>query len=156
MQDATNHIWMRALAAGAVGALTLTAVHQLAKRVSSNAPRMDVLGERAIARSVEALRRTPPAQPALHRWALAGDLLANSAYYSLIACGREPRVWARAVPLGLAAGVGALLVPQPMGLGHPPHSEQLSNQAMTVSWYLLGALATALTFNVATRRTGQH
>jgi hypothetical protein len=77
--------------------------------------------------------------PGLHRAALAGDLLANSAYYSLAT------TWTRGAVLGLAAGIGALVLPQRMGLGDPPHSELLSNKLMTVAWYTLGGLAAAWT-----------
>lgn len=106
---------------------------------------MDVLGGRAIARTIQATGGTPPPASTLRRWALAGDLLANSAYYSLVACGRDAHVWRRAVVLGMAAGLGALLLPPHIGLGDPPHSERPANQIMTVAWYLLGALATAAT-----------
>src|SRR3954447_6028938 len=41
-----------AVASGAAGALALTAVHQLARRRVRRAPRMDVLGMRAIARGL--------------------------------------------------------------------------------------------------------
>jgi hypothetical protein len=135
--------WGEAFAAGAVGAAALTCVHQLAQRVTDDAPRMDVLGERAIGRVLEAAGASPPAQPSLHRWALAGDLIANSAYYSLVACGRRAHLWQRAVALGLAAGAGALVMPRPLGLGAPPRSDHVSNQVMTLAWYLVGALAAA-------------
>jgi len=143
MKDPQTNDWTRSFAAGAIGAVTLTSVHQLARQLTSNAPRMDVLGERAITRSIRAAGGDPPPQHVLHRWALAGDLLANSAYYSLVACGRQARVWPRAVVLGLAAGAGALVLPPRMGLGEPPNSEHLSNRVMTVAWYLAGALAAA-------------
>jgi hypothetical protein len=52
-------------------------------------------------------------------------------------------VWPRAVALGLAAGIGALVLPRRLGLGDPPRSFRPANQVMTVAWYLLGALATA-------------
>lgn len=145
--------WGSALAAGACGAAALTAVHQLARRVTDDAPRMDVVGERAIARSLELRGAAVPPQPRLHRWALAGDLMANSAYYSLIACGREPHVWRRAVALGLAAGAGALLLPRPLGLGDPPKSDHLANQIMTVAWYVVGALVAAAAGQVQRRRS---
>src|SRR3954464_6061259 len=118
MDDQRIQNWTDAWVAGLAGAAALTAVHQMARRVTDDAPRMDVLGERAIARSIAAAGGTPPARPArprraaggtppagpaLHRWALAGDLLCNSAYYSLIACGRRARVWERAALLGIAA-----------------------------------------------------
>jgi hypothetical protein len=145
--------WGRALAAGACGAATLTAVHQFARRVTDEAPRMDVLGERAIARTLAARGTPVPPQPALHRWALAGDLVANSAYYSLVVCGREPRVWRRAIALGLAAGAGALLLPRPLGLGEAPRSDHMANQVMTVAWYVIGALAAAAAGEAQRRRS---
>lgn len=135
--------WGSALLAGACGAVALTAVHQLARRVTDEAPRMDVLGERAITRGLQAAGSPVPPPARLHRWALAGDLLANSAYYSLVACGRDPHVWRRGVALGLAAGAGALVLPRPLGLGDAPKSDHLANQIMTVAWYLVGGLTAA-------------
>ena len=99
MEQTLTRDWSSALAAGVCGAVALTALHQLARRVTDDAPRMDVLGERAIARTVRAAGGTLPMQPTLHRWALAGDLVANSAYYrwSPVAaaptCGRAPSRW---------------------------------------------------------------
>src|SRR5690242_12815108 len=71
------------LAGGAAGAVALTLVHEAARRTLPDAPRMDVLGERAIAAGVRAAGGEPPPEPQLHRAALAGDLVANTAYYSL-------------------------------------------------------------------------
>jgi hypothetical protein len=143
MNDAHTVQWSRAFAAGTVGAATLTAIHQLARAVSDDAPRMDVVGSRAVVRSIEAAGGTVPSMQAVEGMALAGDLVCNSAYYSLIACGRRAHVWPRAVALGLAAGIGAIVLPRRMGLGDPPHSHRRDTQVMTVAWYLLGALATA-------------
>src|SRR5829696_10085334 len=111
MENSPLKDWSRSFASGLVGAVALTSVHQLARRVTDAAPRMDVLGERAIGRAVTAAGGTIPSQAALHQWALAGDLLANSAYYSLVTCGRDAHMWTRAVGLGLAAGIGALVLP---------------------------------------------
>ena len=132
-----------AAVSGFTGALALTAVHQLAQYISADAPRMDVVGRRAIAAGLEAAGRPVPDEPTLQRWALAGDVLSNSLYYSMIACGRRPRVWARGAALGLAAGVGALVLPRQMGLGAPPRSYSAANQVMTVAWYTLGGLVAA-------------
>ena len=143
MEDHIFQDWGTALAAGACGAVALTAVHQLAQRVTNDAPRMDVLGERAIARTVKAAGGTLPLQPKLHRWALAGDLVANSLYYSIVACGRDAHIWTRGIALGLAAGAGALVLPRRLGLGDAPKSDHLPNQLMTVAWYLIGGLAAA-------------
>jgi hypothetical protein len=135
--------WSSALLAGICGAVALTTVHQLARRVSSDAPRMDVLGERAIAKTIRAAGGQVPAEPVLNRWALAGDLIANSAFYSLVACGRHAQMWQRGVAMGLIAGAGALMLPRRLGLGDAPKSDHLGNQVMTVAWYLIGGLAAA-------------
>ncbi len=132
MDDKTNSL-ASSLTAGLCGAAALTAIHQLATRVTDDAPRMDVLGERAISRGLEAAGKGVPPQPVLHRWALVGDLLANSAYYSLVAAGDPAHHWRRGAALGLAAGAGALVLPRPMGLGDPPKSDSFANKIMTVS-----------------------
>jgi hypothetical protein len=138
-----NTSWSQALTAGAAGAAVLTAVHQAAQAFTPDAPRMDVVGRRAIAAGLESAGVTPPDEPTLQRWALGGDLVANSIYYSVIACGKPSGVWRRGLLLGVAAGVGALLLPQRMGLGAPPRSDSVANQIMTVAWYTIGGLVTA-------------
>jgi len=121
-----------AILSGMAGAAALTAVHQAAQRVTDSAPRMDVVGMRAIGKAT-------PENPALYNMALAGDLVFNSAYYSMAT------TWTRGAALGIIAGIGALVLPQKLGLGQPPRSELLSNQVMTVAWYLIGGLAAAWT-----------
>ena len=134
-----------AILSGMAGAAALTAVHQAARMVTDSAPRMDVVGVRASARGKDAAigsEITPLAtteNPALYNMALAGDLVFNSAYYSMAT------TWTRGAALGLLAGIGALVLPQRLGLGQPPKSELLSNQVMTVAWYLVGGLAAAWT-----------
>ena len=142
-----------ALLSGMAGAAALTAVHQAARMVSDNAPRMDVVGMRAIARGRDAATYEPAGSgehPSLYNMALAGDLLFNSAYYSLAT------TWARGAALGLLAGFGALLLPKRMGLGDPPGSEHVSNQIMTVAWYVVGGLAAAWTAQCLAERHGEH
>ena len=134
----------RSLTSGAIGALGLTVLHELARRRVSNAPRMDLMGIRALRRMSPKLHEPHVSSERLHTVALAGDLMCNSLYYAAIP-GRTPTsTWTRAAVLGLAAGFGALLLPEPMGLGPPPHSDRRSNQAMTVAWYAAGAAATAV------------
>jgi len=128
------------LVSGMAGAVALTAVHQAARAVTDSAPRMDVVGMRALSRGVQAVGAgTPDMHKGLYRATLAGDLICNSAYYSLATS------YTRGAVMGLAAGIGALLLPERVGLGAPPRSELLSNQVMTVAWYVLGGLAAAAT-----------
>jgi hypothetical protein len=128
------------LVSGMAGAVALTAIHQAAKAVTADAPRMDVVGMRALVRGADrADADLPETHKGLYRAALAGDLICNTAYYSLATS------YTRGAAMGLLAGVGALVLPQRLGLGAPPRSELLSNQVMTVAWYLLGGLAAAAT-----------
>ena len=114
--------------------------------ITDHAPRMDVVGMRALARGADAADVNVPRDNRLYNMTLAGDLIFNSAYYALAT------TWMRGAALGLAAGIGALVLPQKIGLGSPPKSELLSNQIMTVSWYLLGGLTAACTAQYLARR----
>lgn len=128
------------IVSGLAGAAALTAVHQAARAVTDSAPRMDVLGMRALSTRASREEATAPgSHKGLYRAALAGDLLFNSAYYSLA------RTYKRGLAMGVLAGVGALVLPQRLGLGAAPKSELLSNQLMTVAWYTIGGLVAAAT-----------
>lgn len=128
------------LISGAAGAVALTAVHQAARAVTDSAPRMDVVGMRALARGATAAgTEAPRTHAGLYGATLAGDLIANTMFYSLAT------TYTRGTVLGLMAGIGALVLPERMGLGVPPKSELLSNRVMTIAWYLVGGLAAAAT-----------
>jgi hypothetical protein len=130
-----------ALLSGLAGATALTAVHQIARAVTDSAPRMDVVGMRALARGINAAGGEAQRSRGLYGATLAGDLISNTAYYSLAT------TYTRGAVMGILAGIGALVLPARMGLGDPPHSERLSNKVMTVAWYTLGGLAAACTAN---------
>jgi hypothetical protein len=120
------------------------------------APRMDVLGMRAIARGARRVGKRPPTGRTLYRATLAGDLLSNTAYYSAVALGGR-HAGRTGAALGIAAGIGALLLPPAMGLGHPPHAHAWSNRLMTVAWYTLGGLAAGCTYQqLQAQRRASH
>ena len=123
MENAHLENWKTAFAAGLAGAVALTGAQHLARKLT---------------------RAQLPVEPSLYRMALAGDIVANSAYYSLIACGRDPRIWTRAVTMGVGAGVAALALPHRLRLGDPPRAST-ATRIMTIAWYLAGALTTAAT-----------
>lgn len=136
---------LQALGSGVAGAVALTVIHQTAKRVTDKAPRADILGMRAIARTVRRTGGEPPPDDRLFWWSLLGDLVSNSLYYSLAGVGSGDKAWMRGGLLGLGAGVGAVALPGPLGLGTRPTNRTRSTQLMTVAWYLAGGLAAAAT-----------
>ena len=133
---------IRALGGGTVGALALTGLHELTRRTVPHAPRMDVMGMRALSRTVRALGRRPARGGRLYRQTLWGDLLSNSLYYSLAAAA-GPRAAGRGLLLGAAAGVGAAALPPVLGLGRSPGSRWPATPLMTVALYTAGGLAAA-------------
>ncbi len=132
--------------AGVAGAGALTLAHQVARAVTPDAPRMDVLGMRALRGAYRQLGVGPGSDRTLARQALAGDMVANSAYYALVGVGSRESVWARGLALGLLAGLGAVMLPKPLGLGDPPNAHLPSTQLMTIAWYVLGGLTAAAAF----------
>lgn len=143
---------VKALASGAVGAGVLTLIHESARRSVPRAPRMDVVGMRAIDRVMAWMNVALLNRPGLRRAAFAGDLVGNTLYYSAVV-GRTPRdTWRRGLMLGAVAGVGALALPERIGLGTPPDSASRSNQLMTIAWYVIGGLAAAAAANAFRNR----
>ena len=142
-----------ALLSGAAGAAALTLVHETARRSLADAPRMDVLGERAIAAGLRAAGTEPP-EPALHDLALAGDLVSNAAYYALVGLGGAEGAVSRGALLGLAAGLGAVYLPGPLGLGSAPSRRTPQTAAMTVAWYALGGLVAGAVYRGLRDRNG--
>ncbi len=143
-------VW-KALGSGLVGASALTLVHEMARRWVPEAPRMDILGMRTIARVMRRAKLEPPEPDTLHTVTLAGDIVSNALYYSLIGLGSRRDAWLRGILLGLAAGIGALALPGLLGLGTAPSNQTNATRAMTVAWYTAGAFVAAATYLRLTR-----
>lgn len=143
------------LMAGAAGAGALTLVHQTARLATPYAPRMDVLGMRAIRGARSRLGLEHRSDHDLEREALAGDMLANTAYYALIGAGGRGSAWTRGLGLGLVAGLGAVFLPRHLGLGDPPNADRPATQLMTIAWYVVGGLAAAAAFTARDRDAGE-
>ena len=130
---------LKALGSGLVGAFALTLVHETARRYIDDAPRMDVVGMRAITKTLRAVDVEPPVP--LHEAALVGDIAANSLYYGLVGLGEPGDGLRNGAALGLAAGLAAVYLPEPLGLGRQPAKNSLETNVLTVAFYLLGGIA---------------
>jgi hypothetical protein len=135
-----------ALLGGAVGALTLTALHQILKRVTPDAPRADSLAKQGLRKAFRAANTTPPEDDTLHWASLAGDLAANTAYYSAgLAFGPKVASWLGPL-LGAGAGVGAVALPGPMGLDPAETNRTRTTQILAFGLYLAGSVAATATY----------
>jgi hypothetical protein len=131
-----------AIAGGLAGAASITLLHESLKRIVPEAPRMDRLGMQAISKGLKKAGKKVPDSDTLFTAAMIGDLLSNAIYYSTAAIGKEENVWKRSAALGLAAGLGAVLLPKPLGLNEKHSNRTIATQLMTVGLYVTGAVVT--------------
>ena len=138
----------RAMASGLIGACALTLIHQSARQITPNAPRLDVLGMRAVRQSLTNLDQPAPTGTTLYRTTLAGDLVSNAFYYSLVGAGQpDSAVW-RGALLGGLAGIGSVVLPGPLGLGQAATARTNATAAMAVAWYTIGGIVAALAYRI--------
>ena len=127
------------LAAGLSGAVALTVLHETVRHLRpQDAPRMDVLGMRGLRKLLHLADAPQPDSSTAFNLTMVGDMLSNSLYYSLVGSGRHTA--RRGLLLGVAAGVGGVLLPGPLGLGKAPSNRTPQTQLMTVAWYTVGGV----------------
>jgi len=130
------------LLAGLGGAVALNVLHESLKKKGSDMPRVDLLGEEALQKSLQYFGTSIYDQSTLYKATLAGDVFSNALYYSLIGAGSNEHIWTRAITYGLAAGVGAITLPKPLGLDPEPVTKSQQTKVLTVAYYLAGAIVT--------------
>ncbi|GAA4329017.1 hypothetical protein GCM10023149_33390 [Mucilaginibacter gynuensis] len=130
---------------GLAGAIALNIIHQTVKAVDHDAPRVDLVGEEALTKGMESMGLTPPTGNALFLATLTGDVLSNALFYSTIGFGKKTYLLLRGAAVGLSAGIGAVTLPDRMGLSDAPVTRTDKTKLMTVAWYLIGGLVTAFT-----------
>jgi hypothetical protein len=127
------------LAAGFAGAVALNILHETVRRLRpQDAPRMDVLGERGLRKILRLADLPQPSEGKAYTATMLGDILTNGLYYTVVGSGKHSVQ--RGLALGVAAGVGGVLLPGPMGLGEAPSNRTPQTKAMTVAWYTVGGL----------------
>ena len=132
------------LIAGFAGAVALNILHETLKHKSNNVPRIDLLGENALQKTLGFFGERIGDKDTLYKATLAGDIVSNTIYYSMIGAGDPKYLWPKALFLGLSAGIGAVKLPEPMGLNPRPVAKSDEVKALTVGYYVFGAIITAL------------
>ena len=136
---------MKNMIGGLAGAVALNAAHQTYQLLDHDAPRVDLVGEQALTKIMEAAGKEPLHGNALFSATLAADVVSNAVYYSMAGIGSKKYLIARGAILGLAAGVGALTLTKPLGLSDAPVTRTNTTKLLTVAWYLLGGLVAGAT-----------
>ena len=144
---------LTALGGGLAGACAVTLIHETVRRIVPEAPRLDLLGMTAIEKGLRAAGKKAPGKDQLFTWALAGDIVSNSLYFSLAGVGKEKNLWLKSSFLGLAAGIGAVLLPEPLGLSAKHTNKTVSTKLMTIGLYVAGALVTTAVMKLLEKRS---
>ena len=132
-----------ALGGGFAAAIALNIIHQTLKAKDPDAPHMDELGMEALAKGFNYANHHAPEEKKLFLLTLAADILSNGAYYSVAGIGSKKFVWLRGTLLGLAAGVGGVLLPKPMGLNEKKSTRTTKTKELTIALYLFAGIAAA-------------
>lgn len=138
--------------AGLAGAVALNILHESLKKSCDDMPRIDLLGEEALQKTLKHFGKEINNENKLYTATLAGDIISNATYYSLIGYGRPKYLWTRAITLGITAGVGAVVLPKPLGLDPDPVARSPKVKALTIAYYLAGALVTASILNATAKK----
>ncbi|WP_342644340.1 hypothetical protein [Mucilaginibacter sp. CSA2-8R] len=133
---------LNALLGGLAGACAVTVLHQLIKKNDTEAPRMDLLGMESLTKLLDKAGIEPPVGKKLYYMTMGGDIISNSIYYSMAGIGDNKTVLKGAAS-GLAAGLGAVLLPKPMGLNEKHSNKSRETQVLAVLYYLTGGLVSS-------------
>ncbi|HWI91225.1 MAG TPA: hypothetical protein VNT20_08110 [Flavisolibacter sp.] len=140
------------LGGGLAGACAVTLIHESVRKIVPKAPRMDLLGMNAISKGLNAAGIKTPTGNKLYTMALAGDILSNSIYYALAGTGDEKNIWLKSSMLGLAAGIGAVLLPGPLGLEEKHSARSTETKLMTIGLYVTGALVATVIMKLMAKK----
>lgn len=130
-----------AIVAGAAGAATTTLLHEITRRLVPAAPRVDLLGMQALAKTLHAIGADALEDSALYNLTLVGDLASNTLYFGAIGAVPPTRALQAGAMLGTLAGLGAVVLPGPLGLSTAPTERTNATKAMAVALYTAGGIA---------------
>jgi len=138
---------LKSLLAGFAGAAALNILHESVRQLDPDAPRIDLLGEQALSKSMANLNLDSPEGNNLYLATLAGDIISNTLYYSAIGLGDRKNIYVKGAVAGITAGLGAINIPDQVGLDDSPVTKTNKTKILTVAWYVIGGLVTAAVFN---------
>lgn len=128
----------KAIVSGLAGACAVTLMNETVRRFEEDAPRLDLLGMRALSdfTSPEDLRAK----------AMASDLVINTLFYSIVGASDADHAPLCGAALGLSAGAGALFLPGPMGYGEDTTNRTRKTQVLSVAYYGVAGLVAGMVF----------
>lgn len=142
---------LNALLGGLAGACAVTVLHQVIKKNDSEAPRMDLLGMESLTKLLDKAGIEAPEGKKLYYMTMGGDIISNSIYYSIAGIG-DSKTILKGAASGLAAGLGAVFLPKPMGLNEQHSNHTRETQILAVLYYLTGGLVSSAVMKLLNNR----
>ena len=126
--------------AGLGGAIALNILHETIRKNFDNVPKINEVGEEALLKITDNTPINITGEKTLYATTLVGDIVSNGMYYATTATKND-------LASGLLAGAGAILLPKRMGLNDEPVAGSNKKKAMTVGYYIFGALVTKFIYD---------
>jgi len=142
------------LISGLAGSIALTLLHEVLKRTVNDAPRMDELGKEGLSKVLSASGSEIPSDDNLQKITLGGDILGNAGYYSMVGLKPKYSVVIGAA-LGLTAGIGAVALPDKLGLNEEHSNATNKTKVLTVLLYLTGGLVAGGVYKFLERKAAR-
>ena len=132
------------IAGGLAGALSVTLMQEILRRVDPSAPRLDLLRKQAAFKIADKINNGsgPSDGATVKRLSVAGDIIGNTLYYSLTAAAGKKALPVGSI-LGLGMGAGALVLPSKLGLNAYFSGGTRKRKLMTMGMFLVGGLVAA-------------
>lgn len=127
--------------AGLGGAIALNLLHETIRKNFDNVPEVNKVGEEALNKVLDKVDMQITNHDQLYAATLAGDVISNGIYYATTA------TTGFSITSGVVAGLGAVMLPEKMGLNDEPVAETTQKKVMTVGYYLFGAIVTKLIYD---------
>ncbi|KQT31500.1 hypothetical protein ASG22_18390 [Chryseobacterium sp. Leaf405] len=127
--------------AGLGGAIALNLLHETIRKNFDNVPEINKVGEEALNKALDKVDMKITNHDQLYAATLAGDVVSNGIYYATTA------TTSFNIVSGIAMGMGAVLLPEKMGLDDAPVAKTTEKKVMTVAYYLFGAIVTKLIYD---------
>ena len=129
---------LKAIASGLAGACAVTLMNETIRQVDEGAPRLDVLGMRALSKVTDGDH--------LRAKAMGSDIVANTLYYAIVAAGPAEKAPLCGLAMGFGAGLGAVALPGHMGLGNDTTNRDTKRRVLSVVYYTTAGLFAGMLF----------
>jgi hypothetical protein len=143
---------LASLAGGLAGAITVTLLHEVIRKIDPSAPRLDLVGQKATEKLAQKTGYKPPTGNNLYATSLAGSILANTLSYSLAGLGGK-RPLSVGTIMGATMGLSAVALPDKLGLnGHHVKDDQRKKWITMILYIAGGLVASAVARQVEKRK----